>query len=72
MILLFTEIKLLEYRRHPSRWVEGISTILNVLLMYKVTNIIFFSHSLNDKSLQVREIHDLNNGRSNILKLCQE
>jgi hypothetical protein len=72
MILLFTEIMLLEYRRHPSGWVEGISTILNVLLMYKVTNIRFFSHSLNDKSLQVTEIHDLNNGRSNILKLCQE
>ena len=26
----------------------------------------FFSHSLNDKSLQVKEIHDLNNERSNI------
>jgi hypothetical protein len=25
-----------------------------------------FSHSLNDKSLQVKEIHDLNNERSNI------
>ncbi len=32
----------------------------------------FFSHSLNDKSLQVTEIHDLNNGRSNILKLYLE
>ena len=47
--------------------------------MYKVTtnhsNWIsesFFSHSLNDKSLQVREIHDLNNGKSNILKLYLE
>lgn len=26
----------------------------------------FFSHSLNDKSLQVTEIRDLNNGKSNI------
>ena len=26
----------------------------------------FFSHLLNDKSLQVTEIHDLNNEKSNI------
>ena len=26
----------------------------------------FFSHSLNDKSLQVTEIHDLNNEKENI------
>lgn len=50
-----------------------VSTTLNALLMYKVRKIdynwiseSFFSHSLNDKSLQVTEIHDLNNGKSNI------
>lgn len=32
----------------------------------------FFSHSLNDKSLQATEIHDLNHGKSNILKLYLE
>ena len=31
-----------------------------------INNGSFFSHSLNDKSLQVTEIHDLNNGKSNI------
>lgn len=46
-----------------------VSTTLNALLMYKDYNWIsesFFNHSLNDKSLQVPEIHDLNNGKSNI------
>lgn len=33
---------------------------------YNLISESFFSHSLNEKSLQVREIHDLNNGRSNI------
>lgn len=32
----------------------------------------FVNHSLNDKSLQVTEIRDLNNGKSNILKLYLE
>ncbi|KAL8205635.1 hypothetical protein R6Q59_014522 [Mikania micrantha] len=58
----------------------GINIKFNVLLMFncKVRNIIiglgrsFFSHSLNDKSLQVTEIRDLNNGKSNILKLYLE
>lgn len=31
-----------------------------------------FNHSLNDKSLQVMGIHDLNNGKSNISKLYLE
>ena len=46
-----------------------VSTTWNALLRYKVRNILidpFFSHSLNDKSLQVTEIHDLNKGKSNI------
>lgn len=51
---------------------KRISQFLNVWFLYKITNFIigsvdhFFSHSLNDKSLQVTEIHDLNNGKSNI------
>ena len=32
----------------------------------------FFSHSLNDKSLQVKEVYDLNMRRYNILKLYLE
>lgn len=68
--------------------IEKVSTIMNALIMYEVRNIIIinynwihigisfffflFNHSLNDKSLQVMGIHDLNNGKSNISKLYLE
>lgn len=51
-----------------------VSTALNALLMYKIRNILYsnwiieslFTQSLNDKSLQVTEIHDLNKKKANI------